>query len=266
MEPCSVTLVTAFYPINSKFPSNQYLAWATQFLTLDCPIVLFTTPELAPTFRAMRLEGKPLQIYEVPFSELHMWSTYSSKWKEHHALDHESSYHSPELYAIWAQKVVFVDEAIRLNPFQTDYFFWCDIGAFREGSIESVVRTSFPKSRHLPKDRIALCSVNPLEECDDVLENGIHGNFQYKCRLVGGLWGGGIEGCRRWRRAYEDCLNLYFEKGRFAGKDQNVMLSAYLADPSLATIYTPEKREDWFYFQRLHSDMGLTPVIDSTYL
>jgi len=104
-----------------------------------------------------------------------------------------------------------------------------------------------------------------LEE-DRIVSNGICGNFQYKNRIVGGLWGGGKIGCLRWRRAYEDCLKLYFEKGRFAGKDQSAMLSAYLADPTLAVVYQPPRTGDWFYFEHLHSDLGLTPLVDASYL
>ena len=262
---CACTLVTAFYPIKSKFPSSQYLQWAAQFMTLESPIVLFTTSELAPTFQAMRPQP-PLVIYEAPFSDLYMWATYEQEWRAHHLIDHEQFRHTPELYAIWAQKAVFVNDAIDRNPFHTDYFFWCDIGAFRDGYVDPVVRASFPSSRHLLSDRIALCSIESLLEEDRAVSNGIYGDFQHKNRIVGGLWGGGTVGCIRWRRAYEDCLKLYFEKGRFAGKDQSVMLSAYLADPTLAVVYQPPRTEDWFYFEHLHSDVGLPAVVDTSYL
>ena len=62
------TLVTAFYPIRSKFPSDTYMIWAKTFLSLDAPIVLFTTPELEDTFRKMR-EGRPIVIITSPFED-----------------------------------------------------------------------------------------------------------------------------------------------------------------------------------------------------
>ena len=253
------TLVTAFYPIRSKFSQEQYLQWAATFLTLEAPIVLFTTRDLAPTFQSLR-SGRPLVIYDAPFSDLYMWATYEQEWRAHHAFDHEAFRHTPELYALWAQKAVFVNDVVNRNPFHTDYFFWCDIGAFRDGYIDPVVRATFPSTRHLVAERLALCSVRPLEEGETA-----ETLFQFKDRLVGGLWGGDAEACRRWRQAYEEVLKEYLQAGRFAGKDQSVMLTAYLKDPTLAVVYRPPTVEDWFYFTRLHSDLGLEPVLDATF-
>lgn len=262
MSKC--TLVTAFFPIRSKFPSEQYMTWARTFMSLESPIVLFTIPSLVNVFQEMR-GNRPICIIDVEFDNLYMWRTYSDKWIAHHSLDHESFRHTPELYAIWAQKAVFVDDAIKLNPFNTDYFFWCDIGAFRDG-IDETVRRTFPSIQHLPQDKIALCSVEQLHTKDWEICGGIPGNFQYKDRIVGGLWGGGRAGCERWLEAYENMLKIYFENDRFAGKDQSVMLSAYLNDTSFATVYRPPSNYDWFYFTRLHSDLGILPQINETYM
>lgn len=262
------TLVTAFYPIKSKFPSNQYLKWATQFMQLKSPIVLFTPIELTPIFQSMRPHGLPMQIYNIPFTDLHMWKTYADQWRLHHTMDHENNIYTPELYAIWAQKAVFIDDAIKANPFKTDYFFWCDIGAFRDEHINPIICASFPTIHNLPKDKIAICSVMQLDGNDNTIIDEIHGNFQHTNRIVGGLWGGGITGCLKWRQAFEECLCLYFEKGRFAGKDQSVMLSTYLANPTLANVYKPPNNynDDWFYFQRLHSNLGIVAELDKSYI
>jgi hypothetical protein len=260
------TLVTAYYPIKSKFPSNQYLKWATQFMQLKSPIVLFTPVELTPIFQSMRPHGLPMQVYNIPFTDLHMWKTYADQWRLHHKMDHENNIHTPELYAIWAQKAVFIDDAIKANPFKTDHFFWCDIGAFRDEHINPVICASFPTIHNLPKDKIAICSVTQLEGNDNTIIDEIHGNFQHTNRIVGGLWGGDITGCLKWRLAFEECLRLYFEKGRFAGKDQSVMLSTYLANPTLANVYKPPNKYDWFYFQRLHSNLDIVAELDRSYI
>lgn len=248
------TVVTAFYPIQSKFPTQQYLAWAERFLQLNAPIVLYTEPHLVDTFRAMR-PFLPLKIVGKPFAELDMWALYETEWRAQHAMDHEA-YHSPELYAIWAQKSVFVAEVVRENPFETDTFYWCDIGAFRDPHISAEILTTFPKADilRMVSPAILLNSVAPLEKADRVRgADGILGDFRLVNRIVGGLWGGTATACLRWRSAFEAQLLRYFAASRFAGKDQSVMLSAYLEDPTLAAVARATTREGdgWFFQQYL---------------
>lgn len=256
----STTVVTAFYPIRSKFPQEQYLEWAQRFLQLNAPIVLFTEPHLKATFQAMRL-FLPLCIITVPFDQLDTWILYREEWQKQHALDHEAAYHSPELYAIWAQKPFFVEHAIKENPFNTEYFYWCDIGAFRDPNIPAKILTQFPKADILKmvSPAILLNSVAPLEAAEKVrCADGIYGDFTRANRIVGGLWGGSATACLRWRAAYEAQLIRYFAAGRFAGKDQSVMLSAYLEDTSLGAIARPTVRDGdhWFFQQWLLCDMA----------
>ncbi len=258
------TVVSAFYPIRSKFPTDQYIEWSKEFLRLEAPIVLWTEPHLASLFRSMRTNGRPLQIVETPFASLPAWVLYSDQWKKQHALDHER-YHSPELYAIWAQKAWCVEEVVRQNPFGTSHFFWCDIGAFREPMTEAM-RLHFPRFPQTTQG-ILMCSVAPLHPNDWKRKNGILGDFLYMNRIVGGLWGGSAAACLRWRSAYEAQLAQYFAANQFAGKDQSVMLSAYLEDPTLACIIKPTTTEGdhWFFLEYALSD-GRPLETDASYI
>ena len=265
----ATTLVTCYYPIKSKYPAEQYSAWAEQFLRLDVSIVVFTTRTMASIFRAMRVRhgNKPLYIVELPFEELDTWKLYKNQWIRQYELDHEKA-HSPSLYAIWAQKPHFVRRAIELNPFGTEYFFWCDIGAFREGRLDPVIQTSFPDSRWLPADRILMSAVNPINDDDKERKaDGICGDFLHVNRIVGGLWGGGREGCLRWLESYTHMLERYIARGRFAGKDQSVMLSTYLEDRSLANIVRCNYKEVdiWFYLTYLCSKNPITYELEASY-
>ncbi len=261
----TVTVVSAFYPIRSKFPTDQYIQWAFEFLRLEAPIVLFTEPHLASLFRSMRTNGRPLHIVETLFESLQAWVLYSEQWKKQHALDHER-YHTPELYAVWAQKAWCVEETVQRNPHGTTHFFWCDIGAFRTPMTEAM-RLHFPRADAFPEDKILLCSVAPLHPHDWRQKDGILGDFLYMDRIVGGLWGGSAAACLRWRSAYEAQLLQYFAAGRFAGKDQSVMLSAYLADPTLARIVKPTTAEGdrWFFLEYALSD-GRPLETDASYI
>ena len=243
------TLVSAFFPIKSKFPPDRYLHWGETFLSLEASLVLFTTPELAPVFKASR-GSKPTFIVPIEFEEIDTWRLYKSKWIEDHAKDYDKAIHTPELYAIWAQKAFFVEKAIQMNVFKTDYFFWCDFGAFRNPAINPVILKTFPSTNYLLENKVLFQSIADLRP-----EEKIVGSSE-KDRIVGGLWGGAASACLKWKAAYQQMLEAFFAAGTFAGKDQTVMLSAFLKDPSLATVVrcTRPGIDKWFFLEHLLSD------------
>lgn len=256
----SCTVVTALYPIRSKFSKDQYLEWASTFMRLEAPIVLFTEESLVHEFE-IRRGDRPIHMITMPFEELDMWKKYEEKWREHHRMDPERDRHTPELYAIWAQKALFVEKAIQENPFGSSHFFWCDVGAFRNPYIDVRVLQSFPQIHYFQGDNILFQSIENIKEDEKLKkEDGIYGpmitNEWNECRLVGGLWGGTIQACIRWKQQYQTILERYFERGRFAGKDQVVMLSTYLEYPESAIIVQPTRFDIdiWFFLEYLLSD------------
>jgi hypothetical protein len=255
----ATTLVSAFFPIRSKFPPEYYLQWGRTFLQLSAPLVLFVDAALEDAVKALR-GSRPTYIVPMAFDDLDTWVLYMDKWIANHAVDPEKDIHTPELYAIWAQKAFFVEQAVHLNIFKTEYFFWCDFGAFRNPAINPVILTSFPSSQHLEPDRILFQSIQDLTPADTMVRpDGIPceriGPHWNKDRIVGGLWGGGAAACLRWKQAYQAMLEEYFAAGRFAGKDQIVMLSAYVKDPSLGVVVrcTRSQVDPWFFLEHLLS-------------
>lgn len=268
----SCTVVTAFYPIKSKFPTETYLNWGKTFLSLDSPIVLFTESSLIHLFKLLRGD-KPIHIFALPFMELDTWKLYQDKWISHHTKDPEKNIHTPELYAIWAQKAFFVERAINMNPFKTDYFFWCDFGAFRDPNINKNILESFPTTKYLSKNKILLQAIEDLKDSDRLMkEDAICGEVisqnWNEVRLVGGLWGGGIDACLKWKNAYQQMLEKYFKADRFAGKDQIVMLSTYLDNFELDNIVKCTKQgiDEWFFLEHLLSSEEIEYKLNTSYI
>jgi hypothetical protein len=266
------TVVTAYYPVRSKFSVDKYLDWATTFLKIKSPVVLFTEEHMVESLLAKR-GNLPIHIITIPFCELDTWKLYQNHWVEHLNMDPEKHIHSPELYAIWAQKAFFVDRTVQLNPFNTKFFFWCDIGAFRDKDISPVILDSFPTTQYLERYRILLQSIGDVTTNDWIRrEDGIRGEVisssWNETRLVGGLWGGGAEACMRWKHAYQSMLEEYFRAGRFAGKDQQVMLSAYLENPSLAKVVycTKPYINMWFFLEYLLSNQEEQYELNLSYI
>ena len=261
----SCTVVTAYYEIKSKFNKSKYLEWGKTFMKIQSPIVLFTEEYLIPVLELLR-EDRQIKFIPIPFNELDTWKLYKDKWIENHAIDPENAYHTPELYAIWAQKVFFVEKAIKSNHFNTNYFFWCDFGAFRNPNIDNIVLNTFPQTKYFDDDKILMQSVCDLTESEKILKEEEKYSWTDN-RLVGGLWGGSIVACLKWKREYQIMLEKYLLKGRFAGKDQTVMLSTYLQTPSLANIVrcTLDDIDIWFFLEYLLSTTGVKYELNNTY-
>jgi hypothetical protein len=268
----SCTIVTAFYEIKSKFSKEKYLEWGSNFLKLSAPIVLFTDSSISSEIKKIRGD-KLIHIIEIPFYELDTWKSYKEEWKKQHDKNPEKNIHSEELYTLWSNKAKFVEKAISINPFNTDYFFWCDFGAFRNNFILPIILNSFPSTKYLPRDKILLQSMGNLKHNEKIRkDDGIIGekvdeNWN-EVRIVGGLWGGGKEGCISWIHSYYTMLERYFRAGRFAGNDQNVMLSTYLENPNLAIVVNPTLYyiDQWFFLQYLLSDMNIEYKLNNTYI
>ena len=224
-------------------------------MKINSPVVVFTSKEYVEIIRNMR-EDRPIHIEMVNFEDLYMWKRYKEQWIVQHSIDPEKHIHSPELYSIWSQKSVFVKTAISINAFNTKCFFWCDIGAFRSEEKMDLYK-NFPITNYFQTEKILFGSIFPLTDDDKTMRSdGIIGDFldPNKWRMVDGLWGGDKNACLKWSAAYETMLNKYFISGRFSGKDQSVMMSALLADPSLGVLAKPTINEDiWFYFQSVLS-------------
>jgi hypothetical protein len=254
------TLVTAYFNVSSRRDTSVYMEWAENLLKLEAPIVMFTTPDYYEKF--IKIRGNlPIKIHTVDFNDMYMWKTYRDKWNEHYLIDPEAHCHSSELFAIWANKSVWLKDVANENPFSTDYFMWCDFGAFRDSSLMHNFIKTFPScTQRFNEGKILFSIVYKFQPDDFVVKNDIPGNFtlnngDYKDRITGGLWGGDKLACNRWNTAYEDMLQKYFNAGLFAGKEQSVMMSTMLDDLSLVELVEPpEEYKDtadrrWFFLQ-----------------
>lgn len=249
----SCTFVSCYYNIKSKYPPEKYFEWISNILKLKLKLVLFTDETLVNLFKSLN-KNTIIHFIVKPFHELTTWKLYSEEWKKHYEMDPEK-YHQPELYSVWAEKSFFVREAVNLNPFGSEYFFWCDIGAFRN-PVELKKFTSPINISVFPDDSLLFSSVRQLtnsekEPCPK--NNNILGNFDNTTySLVGGLWGGKSELCIEWNSIYHTVLKKYFKYNIFAGKDQLVMMSAILENPHIAKVITPTNQyefDKWFFLE-----------------
>ena len=246
-----VTVVTAYYPMKSKFKFDDYIRWITQFWpSISCSLVFYTEPELVSRFQEVFASRPNTEVCGLPFSSLAAFEKLSyGTWRETAALDPESG-HSVELYAIWYEKKEFVLRTIARNPFHSDRFVWCDAGICRNSAWISHLGR-FPHREAIPRGKMLVLEVDPLRPEDCRWEKGIPGRFDKVTTFGGGVLASDADGWVRWSKAYDVMLMRYHLAGRFIGKDQNIMASMILENPDLAAVVKrPEALgpvHGWFY-------------------
>jgi len=257
------TVVTAYYPIQSKFSIKQYLDWITGFWPkIECPLVFYTDPNLVAVFEKLFAHRIHTKVVGLPFSSLSAFKKLSYKvWVSTKCLDKETS-HTPELYALWYEKKEFVLRTIESNPFCSDRFVWCDAGIGRIPEITSAVQR-FPMRERIPQGKMLVLEIDPLKQEDCAKDEwGIPGNFEKAATFGGGILASDAEGWIRWSKAYDAMLMRYHLAGRFIGKDQNIMASMILEQPGIVnSVRRPAALgpiAGWFYLLLFLSGANLS--------
>ena len=218
-KPVETTVVTAFYPLRSKHSIEKYVEWMTNFCQIQCSLIVFTDEATAPLFEKLR-KGLPTKIIVKPFGSYEITSpTMMGLWSRHHSMDPEKHKHTPELYAVWAMKQECVAATVQMNPFNTDWFVWCDAGIHRKRSKHNYY-VQFPSK--VP----AVCKPGHIGflEVVRIPDSFVSDSTGAVPNVT--LGGGCIVGDRAaWAvfcNAYKAMLQTMDARGLFVGKDQTV--------------------------------------------
>lgn len=240
-----VTVVSAYYELESKHSAEEYFQWTNNFLRLSCYRILFCDTH-CDRFKALRDER--LMVVEWPLADTEM-AFLEPMWNRQFALDPERAIHrSHWLYIVWAQKAWFVKRAQELNPFGSTHFIWMDAGAIRD-SKRLPLLANWPKADKVREvaqdDRIVALTIQPFPT-------------EAPAFLVGDYIGGtsfvaSAKGWDRFRELYWQTLVKGISLGEFVGKDQTVYNNMYLAKPHWFTLIDARvsSYDPWFYMQDL---------------
>ncbi|OQV22670.1 hypothetical protein BV898_03495 [Hypsibius exemplaris] len=261
-----VTVVSAYYNLHSpKHSHGDYAVWMSNFLSeVPCYLYIFTDDESYPMLRELRSAHLNRTKFLIkPFEELRMAKLGEAFWRKHYDMDPRWKRHNSRLYIIWNEKTNFVMDAIGDDPFNSDYFIWCDIGSFRNASRLPQLRT-FPNEKkisQLDSTKIHMEILYPFRRRDYALlpNNGLPvRRFQKEVRLAGGFMVGHRRAWQKWNGIFYETLMRMSEANRFVGDDQIVMVNVAVLHPELTKFITPkpyfnDTGDGWFYFQYLFS-------------
>jgi len=255
MKGIMATVVSAFYIMDSKFPSQQYMKWIQNFLeTIASHLVFYTDPELIPIFEEWRKPYMNKTRFIALARDNWTANTKYSKdfWLSQKQKDREAKIHSADLYSIWYEKKEFVLRAAELNPFGHTKYIWCDAGAFRYQEWLPSLLTFGSVKTAIPDDKMLLLQVEPFTDADRLsFSIDTIGKFDNCNRIGGGIQAAHIDVWKTWSKLYDQKLEERQLAGMFVGKDQTIMASLALQYPNLVKLVSTNKKIKDYWFTLL---------------
>jgi len=172
-----------------------------------------------------------------------------------------------KLNMLWSEKINFVYETAKINPFNSEWFGWCDIGYFRgnERDVDYESLSGWPnpsKIENLDNEKIYYACVNNFDDyigklmtcvitknSDGLPEQEIPAN---QVSIAGGFFLIHSAKIEWWKSTFYDKLALYFHHERLV-KDDQILIADCVFSNLQNFILLRENNpnyDNWFLFQR----------------
>jgi hypothetical protein len=169
------TVISVYFSFKSKHSGREYKKWMMNILkSVHSPMVIFTDENSKNFILNIRLRMNfktKIIIYDNiwkimnELEAIRNISYLNDYLTKQNYLDPEKSIHNSNLYAIWNLKSYLSYKIAQENPFNSSFFIYTDIGAWREEIIPYWPNNNFI---HLLvsrlKDRILFGQINEIEE------------------------------------------------------------------------------------------------------
>ena len=220
------TIVTAFYLMKSKFHPDKYKQWISNFMKLKKMNCLLYTNEHTKKWMQTWMNMEKVHIEII---EMEDFITAKYDWDEQYKMDDEKDKnHSRELYMIWNEKINFLKLASEKNPYQTEWFLWCDMGSLRQQIFESEDFTSSPELQNLDGSKTYFFRITNSKIYNRYFIYNLNKYF-IKNNDVTIIQGGfiltNLFSCNNIHQQYYELLDKLYNNGLFIGKDQCCYIS-----------------------------------------
>jgi len=126
-----LTLVTAYFevndPVRKRTPRDYHAKMKKLLPAVNWPMVVFCEAQTVDAIKRLRGD-KPTVIHVMRMDEFSVWR--HREILRMHTAQREPQYNA-DLSLIFHEKVNFVRRVIDANPYQSEMFFWCDIGLMK---------------------------------------------------------------------------------------------------------------------------------------
>lgn len=144
----NLTCVSGYWKIKNKH-DNSFDNWFDNTLKINCPYIFFGNKESIEMVKKFRGE-LPTYYIELEIENFHTYKYYDKM------ITHPFHCPSVELNLIWNEKIFLLEQALKENPYSTDYFCWIDAGicVYREIKPPNDPFPNIKKFSIMPKDRL----------------------------------------------------------------------------------------------------------------
>ena len=260
-----ITFSTCWYKIKSKFDETTYKNWMKNILQSvnNCYFVVYTDEKSKSIFDDISYSKSNVLIVVKELDMLYNYK-YKEKWIENHKknslLNDRTSW---ELNMLWSEKINFVRSTKERNPFNTEWFGWCDIGYFRNGTSEIKDWPNHKKIEGLDKSKIHYANVNrnnnyilhlanitKKRDNNGMLNNPIPNN---NVCIAGGFFLCHANKIDWWHNTYDEMLKKYFNYERLVKDDQIILVDLVFKNRGEFRIYVENTPgvDNWFMFKRI---------------
>jgi hypothetical protein len=244
------TIVSAYFQIKSKYAKETYLEWMENFLSLQDPMVIFTTSDWVQPIMSKRQHAVNktflvvMKLSEVPLATNHD----AAFWEHQLEIDPERKRHAGYMvFWVWLSKTYFVKRAIETNPFQSEVFLWSDIGCFR-GKSAYANKLLFKHPEVIPRHGVLFLSHKADPAPPPVLWWTSKLTEPQHFYHSGSQMAGYADSFLLFHAAFVDTLSGFLQRKLFIGDDQTVLQCTCTQHPNLCAYITRNQVKDNHYF------------------
>lgn len=250
------TIVTALYDLGREtWPSfkrrfTSYLNASIQMLRMNVPLVVYVEPELKPFIDYYRAGKEDYTFVKaVPFHKLRYYSYVnilravmsSDTFKRDNGLLNHPEGFSAEYNILMSSKLQMLFTAVKENVFDTEFFFWMDIGYAHGQDVYPKTCNWAPNNLMLSNhsDKITYMQMNAIH-----LVKTIHDVYKQAIGpcVNGGFFGGSGKAVVDYYYLYDIIFRDYLKK-YIVDDDQTLAVGCYLERPELFNLV---KGADWY--------------------
>lgn len=232
-----VTIVTAFYSLDlARRSLGKYQEYMQNFFTIRTNKIIFTNKHTLPLIKSCdtsHYRNITYVIVEIP--DFYVSRKYPDAiWTKHLEVDPSRNIHSISLYKVWSEKINFVMKGVTLNPYNTNYFMWCDMGMFRRSSTMPRFK-HWGQSLNIPDDQILLFLRDKFSESEKLNSHIIDDRFSNWTinRVMGGTISGTVDSIKKFHYLYYDMLDQFVKKGIFIGREEGIFSFIVIQNPTM---------------------------------
>jgi hypothetical protein len=266
----SITFSSCFYIIKSKFDSNTYIDWMTNFLSIvnNFNLIIYTDENSIAFIPQGANENPRIKIVIKPIEQFYNYK-YKDYWIENHKQNSMlNSISCWELNMLWSEKIWFVKETVERKYFDTEFYGWCDIGYFRnrDADLHTNFLSNWPsreKIDKLDKNKIYYACVRNDSAYVSYLYKIVNNKNSvglpieqippYQNSIAGGFFLLYKDMVHWWAETFETKLVLYFKNSYLVKDDQIIIVDCILSELTKFSIIREQNPlyDNWFMFQRV---------------